>query len=295
MSADAPSVELVPAGSAEVAGTAVRRALPTARRRTVGAWCFADHFGPAGVGPDHRAAIGPHPHIGLQTVTWLVAGEQRHRDSLGSDQVIRAGQLNLMTAGHGVVHAEESLDYQGTLHGVQLWVALPDAVRHSDPDFEHLPELPRVAVGAAEASVLVGALDGARSPARVHSPLLGVDLRVRAGDATVPLDRGFEHGVVVLEGDLDVGGTRVRPGTLAFLAAGRDELPLRADGDARALLLGGAPFEEPLFMWWNFVGRTRRGMEEARRQWVSGDGRFGPVESTLDRMPAPGLPWRAEG
>ena len=284
-------VELLAAREALVAGTAVRRALPRRGRRTVGAWCFADHVGPAPVSPDAPVAIGPHPHTGLQTVTWLLEGEQRHRDSLGSDQVIRPGQLNLMTAGAGVVHAEESLDFRGRIHGVQLWVALPDTVRASPPSFEHVAELPSVALGAAVATVLVGSLAGVTSPAGVHSPILGADLRVGPGTAGLPLEPAFEHAVLVLEGAVEVEARTVAPGTLAYLGPGRHDLALRAGSPARALLLGGTPFGEPLLMWWNFVARTREELGAARRAWVEGDDRFGAVVSGLDRMPAPGLPW----
>ena len=286
-------VELLAAREARVAGTVVRRALPRRGRRTVGAWCFADHFGPVPVSPGSPVAIGPHPHTGLQTVTWLLEGEQRHRDSLGSDQAIRPGQLNLMTAGLGVAHAEESLGFRGRIHGVQLWVALPDTVRSRPPSFEHVAELPSVAFGAAVATVLVGSMADVASPARVHSPILGADLRVGPGTAEVPLEPGFEHAVLVLEGTVETDGSAVAPGTLAYLGPGRHHVALRAGAPARALLLGGPPFGEPVLMWWNFVARTREELGAARRAWAEGDDRFGAVASGLGRMPAPGLPWAA--
>jgi redox-sensitive bicupin YhaK (pirin superfamily) len=280
---------------ADVAGTAVRRALPKRERRTVGAWCFADHFGPAAVSPASPTAIGPHPHVGLQTVTWMVAGQQRHRDSLGSDQVIKAGQLNLMTAGAGVVHAEESRDYRGSFHGVQLWVALPESTRWSAPEFQHVTDLPRLEMDTTDLTVLVGTVAGHHSPGRADSPLVGAELRVRPGPTVVPLDPTFEHAVMVLEGALSLGGVQVKPGSLAYLGTDRDELALRTDEPTTALLLGGEPFPEPVLMWWNFVARTRDEMAEARTDWSVAADRFGAVDSGLARIDAPGLPWRPPG
>ena len=158
----APEVEVLPSRETTVGGVPVRRALPKRQRRTVGAWCFADHFGPVAAGGGAQdMQIGPHPHSGLHTVTWLVEGELVHRDSLGSEQPIRPGQLNLMTAGHGVAHAEESPPaLAGRQHGIQLWVAQPEATRHGPAAFEHHAELPRLDLGGAVATVLVGGLDG---------------------------------------------------------------------------------------------------------------------------------------
>jgi quercetin 2,3-dioxygenase len=299
-------VEVTPSRTAQVGRLPVRRALPQRQRRTVGAWCFADHTGPVDVDEQHGADIGPHPHIGLQTVTWLVAGELLHRDSLGSEQVIRPGQLNLMTAGHGVVHAEESTGrYRGEMQGVQLWVAQPERTRHGPPAFEHLAELPRAELGAGTARVTVTVLTGElagggvdlRSPARQDTPGVGLDLELRRDGAfaVVPLDPAFEHALVVVTGAVALpGGTIVEPGHLAYLGLGRQELALGAAGEepARALLLGGVPFEAPVSMWWNFVARTHDEIDAARRAWEAHDeSRFGPVASGLDRIPAPPTPW----
>lgn len=281
-----PCVEVLEGRRAEVGGTPVTRLLPKRARRTIGAWCFVDHFGPAEVA-DAAMQIGPHPHIGLHTVTWLLAGELVHRDSVGSEQPIRPGQLNLMTAGRGVSHAEETpAVVGGVMHGVQLWVAQPEATRFGAPAFEHHAAMPQVELGAGTATVLVGALDGIASPARADTPLIGADVVV-GGGALVPLDPGFEHGVVVLEGRLGIDGRELGPGVLAYLGRGRDELDLAGRG--RALLLGGAPFEAPVRMWWNFVARTQDELDEARRAWEAGDSRFGTVASSLPRVPAPPL------
>jgi quercetin 2,3-dioxygenase len=289
--AEAAAIEITPSREAEVGGHRVRRALPRRARRTVGAWCFIDHMGPASVTGATGAGIGPHPHTGLQTVTWLVSGELRHRDSLGSDQVIRPGQLNLMTAGHGVAHAEEGTAYRGELHGVQLWVAQPEATRDGQPAFEHHAELPRVELGDTVATVLVGDLDGAGSPARRDTDHGGFDLSLQAGRSVIPLRSDFEHALVVLDGAVLVDGSIVEPGRLGYLSPGRDELAVEARAPARALVVGGFPFLSPIFMWWNFVARTREEAEAAGAAWNGRDPRFGEVDSTLGRIPAPTPPW----
>lgn len=280
--------ELATARETEVGGLVVRRSLPRPRRRTVGAWCFVDHFGPLAVGPDGGIDIGPHPHTGLQTVTYLLDGEVLHRDSLGSDQVIRPGQLNLMSAGHGVSHAELPTGRtEGRLHGVQLWVAQPDATRAGPAAFEHHGHLPVVELGQATATVLVGELGQAASPARQDTPLLGVALDLRCGAAVVPLTAAYEHLVVVLSGTLVVGDTALHPGRSAYLAPGREELVVAAPEGAQVLLLGGEPFGEPVVMWWNFVGRDRDELARARTAWAAGDDRFGSVTTDRARIPAP--------
>ncbi|MBO3746050.1 pirin family protein [Streptosporangiaceae bacterium NEAU-GS5] len=297
-------------------GMLVTRTLPNRARRMVGAWCFADHYGPAG----QAMRVAPHPHTGLQTVTWLVEGQVRHRDSLGSDQLVRPGQLNLMTAGRGIAHAEESpaLGDAGdtgdaadtVLHGVQLWVALPDATRHQAPAFDHHADLPVVEVPGARATVIMGALDGAVSPAAAHTPILGAEILV-SGPATLPLEEGFEHAALVLSGAVEVDGTALRPGPLLYLGIGRSSL--RLGGEGRVLLLGGEPFEEEIVMWWNFVGRTHDEILTFRKEWESSrepdtspifdtsgtkhasgtiepSGIFGPVEFDGAALPAPALP-----
>ena len=284
-----PVLEVTDSREAVVGDLRVRRALPRRGRRTVGAWCFADHMGPADVsGP----AIGPHPHTGLHTVTWLVEGEALHRDSLGSEQVVRPGQLNLMTAGNGVAHAEEAVPGSAAsrLHGVQLWVAQPAETRGGEAAFEHHATLPVAEVPGGVATVLVGSLLGATSPARADTPLLGADL-VLEGLSTWPLDPSYEHALVVLDGAVGVDGQVVTPGQLAYLGLGRDEVAL--DGPARVLLLGGTPFGEEVVMWWNFVARSRDEVTEAWRSWTAADDRFGLVTSELPRIPVGPPPWLA--
>lgn len=293
--ASPPLVELSDSRTEQVGQVTVRRALPRKGRRTVGAWCFADHMGPAAVTESNGLDIGPHPHIGLQTVTWLIDGEVLHRDSLGSEQVIRPGQLNLMTAGNGVSHAEEHTGhYQGTLQGIQLWVALPEATRHGPAAFEHHAELPRTDLDGAVATVLVGQLGDLASPARHDTPLVGVDLDLRQA-TTVPLRPDFEHALVVLDGEVVVDGTPVPPGKLAYLGLGRSELRLDGRQRSRAVLIGGEPFPDQILMWWNFVARSRTEIDDARAAWADRHERFGSVASALSLIPAPVPFWRQQG
>jgi len=290
---EARVLERLPSRAAEVSGLQVRRALPRRGRRTVGAWCFADHFGP--VGPEAAGVrVGPHPHIGLQTVTWLLQGEVLHTDSLGSEQLIRPGELNLMTAGGGVVHAEESRGTGGQ-HGLQLWVALPDATRHGPAAFEHHAELPTMPIGPVLATVVLGTLGGVISPAHTDTPLVGADLGVSPGTAVVPLETSWEHALVVLAGSIAVDEDILGSDVLLYLGTGRDELQLRATEPARAFLIGGRPFGEDVLMWWNFVARTRDEIDAAYSDWEGGSSRFGSVRSSLPRIPAPRPIWSGGG
>lgn len=289
----APLVEITESHVAAVGDLHVRRALPRAGRRTVGAWCFVDHMGPADVPLGLGSSIGPHPHVGLQTVTWLLEGEVLHRDSLGSEQPIRPGELNLMTAGHGIVHAEEGMGARtGRAHGAQLWVAQPDRTRHGASAFEHHAELPRVEIGRAVGTVLVGEFAGAVSPARRDTDHFGVDVVMEAGTLAVPLRTDCEHAVVVLSGAVEIDGSVVTPGHLAYLGPGRDELAMRPTEPTRLLLLGGVPFEARVSMFWNFVARDHAELDVAFDEWMSGDERFGPVASPMPRIPSPVPPWR---
>jgi redox-sensitive bicupin YhaK (pirin superfamily) len=290
--AEPATIEVSPSREAEVAGVRVRRALPRRTRRTVGAWCFADHMGPLAVADGPGMQVGPHPHLGLQTVTWLVAGELLHRDSLGSEQLIQPGQLNLMTAGRGVSHAEEqAADFHGTMHGIQLWVAQPEATRHLEPAFEHHPELPQLEWDDAIATVLVGEVGGVTSPARRDTRHVGMDLQLRPGRVSVPMQPEYEYALIVLEGVVKAGNSRVVPGELGYLGLGREELTLEANEPVRLLLIGGEPFESPIRMWWNFVARSHDEIDAAQADWNAGSERFGDTGSKLERVPAPPTPW----
>ncbi len=211
-------------------GMQVVRTLPNKHRRMVGAWCFLDAYGPHDLAGTPGMRVGPHPHIGLQTVTWLVRGEVLHRDSLGSLQEIRPGQLNLMTAGRGISHSEETpAEHSPVLEGVQLWVALPDSDRHTAPTFAHHDDLPVLTDGGLTATVLMGELAGVTSPARAYTPLLGAELTLTPGTVTeIPLRPDFEHAVLLLEGTATVAGTPVSAGPLLYLGEGRRTLRLEA-------------------------------------------------------------------
>jgi redox-sensitive bicupin YhaK (pirin superfamily) len=290
----APCVEVTDSRDEQVGKIRVRRALPRKGRRTVGAWCFADHMGPADVTENSGLDVGPHPHIGLQTVTWLIDGQVLHRDSLGSEQVIKPGQLNLMTSGGAVSHAEEATgEYRGTLEGIQLWVALPEATRHGPAAFEHHAELPQDEVGGGVATVLVGEYGSLTSPARHDTPLVGVDLNLHR-PTTVPLRPEWEYAVVVVEGAVGIDAKLLPPGKLGYLGRGRDELHLDVREPTRAVLLGGEPFEEPIVMWWNFVGRNRSEIDDAYASWAAQDDRFGHVNSDLPLIPAKAPYWHQE-
>jgi redox-sensitive bicupin YhaK (pirin superfamily) len=275
--------------TAKVAGLDVVRVLPTKGRRTVGAWCFVDVMGPVDAEEPDPMEVGPHPHIGLSTVTWLLEGEALHQDSLGTEQVIRPGQLNWMTSGHGISHAE--LAAQPPFRGVQMWVAQPEGTRHGGATFEHHAELPRFEVGQATGTVLAGQLLGARSPARADTALVGVDITVRAGTTVLPTATSFEHAVVPLDGRVRVGGDVVEPGWVALVPAGVDELPLEVREEARLLLLGGEPLGERIEMWWNFVARDRDEISAAWRDWQGRTERFGDIDTAVARIEAPRPPW----
>lgn len=292
----------------------VMRTLPQRGLPTVGAWCFLDSFGPDRV----AMSVLPHPHCGLQTVTWPLEGAVRHRDSVGSDVVVRPGELNIMTAGNGISHSEFSVlpattgDGSSPLveelpvsRGLQLWVALPDEHRHRAASFEQVRNLPVATGDGFSATVMVGEFAGQRSPATMFSPIVGADI-VGSGRLELPLRPDFEHAVLVLDGHLVIDGQEVQAGPLAYLGAGRSSLAVEAQPETRFMLLGGEPFGEDLLMWWNFVGRTHEEVERAREEWeaeglldaaAAAASRFGHVHGhgpdagpEAGRIPAPPLP-----
>ncbi|MFI0467198.1 pirin family protein [Saccharopolyspora sp. 5N102] len=271
----------------------VRRTLPQRSRTLIGAWCFADHYGPDDVAATGGMDVAPHPHTGLQTVSWLFSGELEHRDSLGSHAFVRPGELNLMTGGYGISHSEVSTSRTTILHGVQLWVALPEEHRHVERDFQHYVPEP-VGMGRAEIRVFLGSLAGHDSPVRTFTPLLGAEviLEPRAAVA-LAVNPGFEHGLLVDHGDVRMVDTLLRPAELGYAQAGPGTLTLTNESDktARMVLLGGPPFEEEIVMWWNFIGRSHEDIVRAREDWANSSDRFGVVEGYPgDRLPAPALP-----
>jgi redox-sensitive bicupin YhaK (pirin superfamily) len=270
----------------------VRRTLPHRDRRMVGAWCFVDHYGPHDVRTGAGMQVPPHPHTGLQTVSWLLEGEIFHRDSLGFTQLIRPGELNLMTAGRAISHSEESpVQRSSTLHGVQLWVALPDSDRRTHPQLAHHDDLPRADADGASVTVIMGSFAGVTSPARTYTPLVGAELTLPAGARpSVPLEASFEHGLLALSDGISVDGHPVPRGAMLVLDPGRPEVQVVADEPGTMLLIGGLPFDEELVMWWNFVGRSHEEIVEMRSDWEAGR-HFGVVDGyDGDRLAAPTLP-----
>jgi len=296
-------------------GTEVRRLLPQRVLRTIGAWCFLDHYGPDDTSAGAGMRVPPHPHIGLQTASWLFDGLVLHRDSLGNEQLIRPGELNLMTSGRGIAHSEESpadrpalLASGGrpphpryeVLHGVQLWIALPAAHQFAEPDFAHHGDLPVIEASGgdgARITVVAGEHDGERSPATVFSPLVGLEVTLPdGGEVTLPATEGFEYGVLAADGPAGVAcpaiagvPARIEPGMLAHLPVGVPSITLSAAGPCRFFVVGGVPLGERLIMWWNFVARTNVEIVTAREAWVAGS--FGEVRGyTGEPLAAPPLP-----
>jgi quercetin 2,3-dioxygenase len=290
-----PAIEIlaprdVPLGGPRAMG--VRRTLPQRQRSLIGGWCFVDHYGPEVT----TMVVPPHPHTGLQTVSWLFDGEVEHRDSVGSHALVRPGEVNLMTAGSGIQHSEVSPPM--LLHGVQLWVALPDASRHSAPFFEHHVPAVEFFQGATVRS-FVGSLLDHESPVTTFSPLVGAQIDIPAGvTIDLPVTPGFEYGVLLDAGEITVNGTSVPLSHLGYFAPGCASITMSAGGtSARLILLGGEPLGEQIVMWWNFIGRSHDEIVAYRNAWMTdviagtdGAGRFGHTDYDGPALPAPELP-----
>lgn len=300
-----PRVELyeareVPLGG--IRGMNVHRALPQRALPMVGAWCFLDRFG-----PQHTTMrVEPHPHMGLQTVTWPYAGEIRHRDSVGNDVNITRGALNLMTAGAGISHSEYSVtDGPVDLDALQFWIALPEDRRWGAADFEQVTDLPLAPLPAhheasgakttLEATVVLGELAGVRSPATVYTPIVGAEITITAGTRVdVPLEHDWEHALLVVEGAVTVAAgpdTALAPEQLLYLGIHRRSVAITAHVDTVVFLIGGEPFDADLVMWWNFVGRSHEEIKQAQADWAQRTQRYGRVVGHGDEwIPAPPLP-----
>jgi quercetin 2,3-dioxygenase len=304
----AVDVEILPPREVPLGGAramTVRRTLPQRHRSLIGAWCFLDHYGPDEVSLTGGMRVPPHPHTGLQTVSWLFTGEIEHRDSSGAHAMVRPGEFNLMTAGRGISHSEISTPGTEVLHGVQLWVALPEGARETEPGFEHYVPAPVRGPGW-ESRVFVGSLAGDTSPVRTHTPLLGAEVMLAKGAGLeLDLDPGFEHGVLVDVGHVSLGEQEVKPAELAYLGPGRTRLRLQCHDEARVIVIGGPPFGEEIMMWWNFVGRTHEEIVGFREEWQAqvhrdgkvvtdsstvNPGRFGVVDQPIAPLPAPTMP-----
>jgi len=272
----------------------VRRTLPHKERSFVGAWCFVDHYGPDPVAQTGGMDVPPHPHAGLQTVTWLFQGEVEHHDSGGAHAIVRPGEVDLMTAGFGIAHSEVSTAGTPVLHGVQLWVVLPEADRGLPRELQHHASAQVSPVPGVRLRVFVGGLAGQASPVRTQTPLLGAEVLISAGTTwTVDVPAGHEHAVLVDEGVVRFDGTALRAGELGVRDAGPSTLELVAESDARLVLLGGEPYDEQIVMWWNFIGRDHDDVVAQCEAWQAGSSRFGDVPGypgKLTRLPAPTLP-----
>ena len=284
-------LEPYPGRDVRIGDLRVLRALPVKGRRLIGPWCFLDRFGPLIFGSGTPMDVAPHPHMGLQTVTWLLDGEILHDDSLQQEALLRPGGLNVMTSGNAIAHAERTpVDNTGRLNGVQLWTALPESDRHGEALFQHLSEIPVVEFTGGIARVFSGTLGDTTSPAQHFSDLVGADLQVhRNGTLTLPLQPEREHAVLILDGAAALNGEPLQPDTLYYLGTRRDELALSSPSGSRMLLIGGRPFDETILMWWNFVARTPEEIRLAREDWEA-HRRFGAVPAYQGaRIPAPDL------
>lgn len=290
----------VPLGG--VRGTSVWRTLPHRKLSTIGAWCFFDEFD--GLDPQGSGAmvVRPHPHTGLQTVTWPLSGAVHHRDSLQHDAMVRPGELNLMTSGRGIAHSEISDNSAGELRGLQFWIALPSPAsrwyrQEIAPSFEQYADLPQVQLAPeVTGKVILGSFNGATSPATVHTPLVGVEITAHAlSQVDRPLNTLFEHGLYLLDGSASSNAADLPVKVLRYYPAGRSRIQLELSAGARLFLLGGEPFDERLVMWWNFIGRTHEEVVQARDAWedpTERANRYGvvPGDYSPERIPAPPLP-----
>lgn len=273
-------------------GMEIARALPTRGRRMIGAWCFLDHLGPIAFDAGQGMHVGAHPHTGLQTFTWMIEGEIMHRDSLGSEQVVRPGQVNLMTAGYGISHTEDSVTPGARLHAAQLWIALPDAVADQSPAFAHYAQVPQWEERGCQWSLMAGSYGAHTAPTALHSPMLGLEvLSEKDANFTLQMRPDFEYGLFALTGGFTAEGASFAADELAYLAPGRTSLDVQVPAGTRLLVIGGAPFAEPITMWWNFVGADMASIRSYRAAWEAEDARFGTVpEGEGRRLPAPALP-----
>jgi len=286
-----PAFSGYPNRNAKLADLEISRALPIRERRLVGPWCFMDSFGPLSFTTGKPMNVPPHPHIGLQTVSWLLEGEILHTDSLGSEAVARPGGVNVMTAGNGISHSEETPGRNsGRLSGVQLWVALPESARFTAPSFVNVKEVPVLETRGGIMQVFAGTINGAASPAPYYSGIVGLDVQVHAGSAfEVDLDPGYEHALQVLGGGCELEKNVLAERTLYYLGTGRSSLSLTSRAGCRALIIGGPPFPENILMWWNFVARTPEELTQARADWEN-HRRFGEVPGDHGaRLAAPDL------
>jgi len=266
----------------------VRRVLPAIERRMVGPFVFFDHMGPAEFPPGKGIQVRPHPHIGLATITYLFEGEIMHRDSLGYEQAIREGAVNLMTAGRGIVHSEragEDLDRQAKLHGIQSWMALPEGKEEIAPDFVHYPasDLPEITIDGVTVRVIVGEAYGETSPVTAHSSMLYLECRMPKGSTLTLPDSYQELAAYIVTGEVQIEDESYASGVMAVAAPER-VIHLKALEDSRVMVIGGQGLGKR-HLWWNFVARSRERIEQAKVDWK--EGRFGTVPGDSEFIPLP--------
>jgi redox-sensitive bicupin YhaK (pirin superfamily) len=284
------ALELIEARQRDLGGFTVRRVLPADARQMVGPFIFFDHLGPAQFEPGHGIDVRPHPHIALATVTYLFSGSLEHRDSLGSVREIRPGDVNWMTAGNGIAHSERTPHAARAagekIHGIQSWVALPDGHEDLEPSFVHYPasSLPRRSREGVSLSVIAGHAFGMRSPVATLWPTLYVHVQLTPGSILELPNEHAERGVYVVQGELNIGSTKLAEGQLAVLQAGTAP-SLRAVGEAQVMLLGGDRFPTPRFIWWNFVASSPERIEAAKDRWANRQ--FAAVPGETEFIPLP--------
>jgi redox-sensitive bicupin YhaK (pirin superfamily) len=270
----------------------VRRALPSPGRVMVGPFIFVDQFGPAQLPPGQAMDVRPHPHIGLATVTWLFEGAIDHRDSINSFATIRPGQVNLMTAGQGIVHSERSPQTERAdgprLYGMQTWLALPDGQEDIPPAFESLADLPLIEDGGASARVIMGTLWGRTAPTTQHAATVYAEIVLAPGGA-IPIDPDAdERAVMLVGGEASLDGAALGLYDLNLLAPGA-AMQLKSASGGRVMLLGGEAFTSPRHVWWNFVSSSRERINQAKADWR--DGRFPKVAGDAEEfIPIPEIP-----
>jgi len=281
----------LPSRPVKLGALPISRALPLRECRMVGPWCFLDRFGPLSFTNGKPMYVPPHPHIGLQTVTWLLAGEVLHTDSLGSQALLKPGGINVMTAGSGIAHAEETPENNtGQLNGVQLWTALPDKVRHCEPSFIHLDRVPSIESDSVVIQLFAGTYAGQTCAASYYSDIIGLDVTIQPG-STVETDMQleYEHAIMLLEGDCLCNDQMISDKHLIVLSTNRSRISLSTNLGCRVLVIGGLPFKEKILMWWNFVARKQEEIAEARADWEA-HRRFKEVPGEhVQRLSAPSL------
>jgi len=287
-----PTFESYTSRETQLGSLHITRALPAKEKRLIGPWCFLDRYGPLTFAEGKPMDVAPHPHIGLQTVSWLLEGEVLHNDSLGFEALVRAGGVNVMTSGAGISHSEQTPEASsGRLNGVQLWIALPDQYRNAPASLQHIESAPVVEITGGIVYVFAGTLCGAVSPTRHYSEIVGADVQVHPGEAVrIGLTPNYEHAIVALSGDCYEDGHRLEEKVLYYLGINRSEICFTSRNGGRVLLIGGPPFPETILMWWNFVARSPEEIAQARADWEQHHSRFGEVRAYMGaRLEAPTL------